>query len=148
MRTLHVAAASADWNGRRAVAAVLRWDGEDESKTIVRCLEPHDSTPAGYRALVLGLWEARRAGAKLVDLALDAPEVVAQVEGTEQPSADVIGPYLQVRALLNVFHQARIRHLPPSSMARAARAASVAVRPRPRYADLPLWAAARRTEAA
>ncbi|MGH2376481.1 MAG: reverse transcriptase-like protein [bacterium] len=147
MRTLHVAAASAGWSTRRAVAAVLRWDGEEESKTIVRCLEQDDSAPAGYRALVLGLWEARRAGAKLVDVAIDAAEVAAQVEGTEEPAVEVIGPYLQVRALLNAFDHARIRYVLSPYVRRAATAAAVAVRPRPRYTDLPLWVASR-TEAA
>ena len=143
MRTLHVAVASAGWDTRRAVAAVLRWDGGEESKTIVRCLEQDDSAPAGYRALVLGLWEARRAGAKFVDVAVDAPEVAAQVEGIEEPTVDVIGPYLQVRALINAFDRARIRHALSPYVQRAAKAAAVAVRPRPRYADLPLWVASR-----
>lgn len=143
MRALHVAVASAVWNTRRAVAAVLRWDAEDESKTVVRCLEQDDSAPAGYRALVLGLWEARRAGAKLLDVAVDTPEVAAQVEGTEEPAVEVIGPYLQVRALLNAFDRVRIRHVLTPSVQRAANAAAVAVRPRPRYTDLPLWVASR-----
>ncbi|HET8679656.1 MAG TPA: reverse transcriptase-like protein [bacterium] len=143
MTTLHVAVASAGWNTRRAVAAVLRWDGQEESKTIVRGLEQDDSAPAGYRALVLGLWEARRAGAKLVDIAVDAPEVAAQVEGTEDPPIEVIGPYLQVRAMLNAFDHARIRYVLSPHVQRAAKAAAVAVRPRPRYADLPLWVASR-----
>jgi len=148
MRMLHVAAASADWNGRRAVAAILRWEGEDESKTVVRLLEPDDAAPLGYRALVLGLWEARRAGAKIVEVAIDAPDIAAQVEGAEEPPSDVIGPYLQVRALLNAFRQVRIRHVPSSHNQRAAATAALVVRPRLRYADLPLWAAAARTEAA
>ncbi len=144
MRTLHVAVASAAWNTRRAVAAVLRWEGEEASKTIVRGLEQDDAAPAGYRAVVLGLWEARRAGAKLLDVAVDAPEVSAHLEGTEEPPVEVIGPYLQARAMLNAFDHVRIRHVLRSpSMQRAAKAAAVAVRPRPRYADLPLWVASR-----
>lgn len=144
MKTLHVAVASAAWNTRRAVAAVLRWDGEEESKTIVRSLEQDDAAPAGYRAVVLGLWEAKRVGAKLLEVAVDAPEVSAHLEGTEEPPVDVIGPYLQARAMLNAFDRVQIRHVLHSpSMQRAAKAAAMALRPKPRYADLPLWVASR-----
>ncbi len=148
MRTLHVAAASAGWNGRRAVAAVLRWEGEERSKIVVRCLERHDATPAGYRALVLGLWEARRAGAKLVNVAIHAPDVAAHLEGIQEPPVAVIGSYLQVRALLNVFQRVRMQYVSASHNRRAVAAALAAVRPRARYADLPLWMAAARAEAA
>ncbi len=144
MRTLHIStAAFATSNGRSAVAAVLRWDRIGEPRIVVRRLQRGDRVPPGYRALALGLWEARRAGARMVELSIDDAEVVAQVQGIEPPPAGAIGPYLQVRALLNAFRRARVRYAAAAPNQDASAAAASALRPRPpAYADLPLWAAA------
>jgi hypothetical protein len=110
---------------------------------IVRRLRRDDAVPAGYRALVLGLWEARRAGARSLELSGDDPDVVAQIQGAEPPPPAAIGPYLQVRALLNAFRKSRIRCAASEHSRDAAAAAAVAVRSRRRSdAELPLWAAA------
>jgi hypothetical protein len=147
VKTLHLAVACAAWDGRRAVAAVMRWRNGGEPQLVVRRLDQEDTAPAGYRALALGLYEARRMGAKIVEVAIDDPEVTAQLDGTDDPPAEVTGPYLEARGLLNAFRRVDFRAMASPLLDRATAAATAAVRPQPRYADLPLWVASR-TQAA
>lgn len=144
MKALRVAtAARAGTDGAGATAAVLRWQGAGEPRVVVRRLPRHDKVPPAYRALLLGLWEARRAGASALVISTDDAEVMAQVEGTQPPPPEAVGSYLQVRALLNAFRSAAVRYVAPVRNQEAAFAAAAAGHARrPVYADLPLWAAA------
>jgi hypothetical protein len=148
-RTLHVAAAARPVpGGRTAIAAVLRWEGTDGSRTVVRRLPRCEAVVGTYRALLLGLWEARRTGARHVVVVIDDADVVAQVTAGDAPPAEAIGVHLQVRALRNAFHHARIEARDAAADGDlaaaqfAAAAAGSARRAIYGYKDLPLWAAA------
>ena len=141
---LHVATAvrpRAD--GSVMLAAVLRWNGTGASRVVVRRQRETDMTVAAYRALLLGLGEARRAGARELVLYAGDVSVAAQLKGVEPAPAGALGPYLQVRALLNAFRFATVRHVETVAGQEAVFAAAAAVHSRrPAYSDLPLWAAA------
>jgi ribonuclease HI len=148
-RTLRVATAARPVPGNRtAIAAVLRWEGADASRTIVRRLPRCEAAQGVYRALLLGLWEARRAGARQVAIVTDDADVVAQVAAGDAPPADAIGLFLQVRALRNAFLETRIEardalmDVDLAAAQFAAAAAGSARRAAYGYKDLPLWAAA------
>jgi len=95
--------------GDRGVAtACLRWP-DGTTRTIVRRIRRDDPVPAAWRALLLGLWAARRAGARALTLVLDDPDVAAVLDGRAEPPADAVIPSLQSRALLNAFRSTAIR---------------------------------------
>ena len=124
-------------------AVVLRWDGTGPPRVIVRSQQKGDVMAAAYRALVLGLTEARRVRARAVIIYADDADVVAQLDGTERPPAPVLGLYLHVRALLNAFRSAQVQYCAARETPEAVFAATTAFRRRrPVYSDLPLWAAA------
>ena len=147
IRTLYVATAgrpSAD--GRTALAVVSRWEGDGESRRVVRRVPRCDPVTAAYRALLLGLWVARRKGARAVVVGTDDAEVAAQVNGAAAPPPDAIGLYVQVRALRNAFEAAQVVVRDPASdpdgEAAVFAAAAAGTTRHPGYADLPLWATA------
>ncbi len=141
---LHVATAVRRRGGGGVMlAAVLRWNGTGAPRVVVRRERETDLAVATYRALLLGLGEARRAGARALVLYAGDASVAAQLEGTEPPPAGTLGPYLQVRALLNAFRSASVRHVETMAGEEAVFAAAAAFHSRrPAYSDLPLWAAA------
>ncbi|MDR7418473.1 MAG: reverse transcriptase-like protein [Armatimonadota bacterium] len=149
-RTLRVAVAARPVPGNRtAIAAVLRWEGADATRTVVRRLTHCGVAQGAYRALLLGLWEARRVGARQVALTIEDPQVVAQLTGGEALPTEAIGLYLQVRALRNAFAETRIVAGDASAegdlaAAQFAAAASAGTTRRVtyNYKDLPLWATA------
>jgi hypothetical protein len=123
------------------VALVLRWEGSDSPRIVVRRFRARDAAPLAYRALLQALWEARRLGARAIVVATDDADVVAQVAGGGTPPPGALGPYLQIRALLHAFHSGEIRCLgagrdPDADLAVSA----VQGHGRPEAcADLPLW---------
>lgn len=147
MRALRAATAGRAAPGARGVvAAVLRWEDGGPSRLVVRRMRRGDTVPPAYRAVLLALWEARRMGARSLVVGCDDPEVTAQISGRAPPPPDAVGPYLQVRALMNAFRLVRIECLMRASDHDGALAAAeAAARLRPAsalFADLPLWAAA------
>ncbi len=146
MRTLRVTTAARPLRGGRcAVSAVLRWEDTGEARTVLRRRRHYGAAAAAYRAILLGLWEARRMGARSVHLGTTDADAAAALSGGLDPPPEALGLYLQVRALLNGFRSAEVRPLDPSvdaDAAAAVTAADTAGTPTPAvYADLPLWAA-------
>jgi ribonuclease HI len=133
-------------DGRTTIAAVLRWQGDGASRRVVRHVRRCERTPAAYRALLLGLWTARRKGARVVIVGTDDPDVESQVNGAAPPPTEAIGLYVQVRALRNAFETAPIVVLDPAgdrdSEAAVRAAATGGATGHIGYTDLPLWAAA------
>jgi ribonuclease HI len=131
--------------GRCAIAAVLRWQDTGEAKTVLRRLRRGAASSAPYRAMLLGLSEARRMGARAVRLGTTDADAAAALSGGLDPPPEALGLYLQARALLNGFRSADVRVIDPSAdadAAAAAVAAETAGTAAPAvYADLPLWAA-------
>ncbi|MBI3998782.1 MAG: reverse transcriptase-like protein [Armatimonadetes bacterium] len=141
---VHVAtAARPAGDGSFAIAAVLRWDGPRSPRVATRRLRRQDQIPPVYRALLFGLWEARRLGARSIVLATDDADAVAVLSGTASPPAGAVVACLQIRALLYAFETAEISWLAPARNQEAIFAAEAATHcRRPAYSDLPLWAAA------
>ena len=136
-------AAYAAPDGRTAVAAVSRSDGDDRPRIVVRRLRRADTVPSAYRALLLALWDARRWGTRRLVVATDDVEVAAQLDGVAPPAVGAVVPYLQVRALLHAFGSAEVRYIDREHNFEAIAAAAAAVEYRqPVCLDLPLWRAA------
>jgi ribonuclease HI len=68
------------------------------------------STPdhAAFQGILYALWTARRLGSRRVVVYSDRPAVVGQINGGQDVRADLIGPYLEVRALLNAYRSASV----------------------------------------
>lgn len=155
---VQVAAAAVDRPTGGAVAVVLRDLRTGRHGVIARRQSAEDGVPGLYRAMLLGLWAARRRRARAVVLLVADPDVAAHLGSTAVSRAGStaapgvtpppVAPVacLQVRALLNAFAQAEVRVAPRTQpdLARAAAAAEAMLRPRAeRWGDLPLWSSAR-----
>jgi len=131
--------------GRAGIAVVIRWQPTGETRTVTRRLRRYEATRSSYRALLAGLWEARRMGARHIVVSTDDPAVAAQLAGTDVPAPEATGLYLQVRALCNAFRSAEVRHAEPDRAADAWDAVIAVERADATapmaHADLPLWAA-------
>lgn len=102
---------------------------------------------ASYRAVLHGVWRAKRLGAQRVRVFTENPEIVAQLEGHGEVPADLIGLYLQTKAMLNAYRWSRVELIVRELNADAALAAvgSLEQATAPAAAaddddlDLPLW---------
>ena len=63
---------------------------------------------AAFRGILYALWNSRRFGVRQVVVHSDTPVVVAQVNGDREVEDRLVGPYLEVRALLHAYRQARV----------------------------------------
>ena len=61
-----------------------------------------------FQGIIYALWTARRLGSRRVAVHSNHPAVVAQINGALDVRADLIGPYLEVRALLNAYRSASV----------------------------------------
>jgi len=63
---------------------------------------------ASYRAILHGVWRAKRLGAQRVRVFTEHPEIVAQLEGHGEVPAELTGLYLQTKAMLNAYRWSRV----------------------------------------
>jgi hypothetical protein len=97
---------------------------------------------AAFRGILYALWNSRRFGVRHVVVHSDAPVVVEQVNGNRQVEDRLVGPYLEVRALLHAYRQARVLADRTAWGREAAAIAAVALQHNTDDAvedDLPLW---------
>jgi hypothetical protein len=102
---------------------------------------------ASYRAILHGVWRAKRLGAQRVRVFTEHPEIVAQLEGHGEVPAELTGLYLQTKAMLNAYRWSRVELIVRELNADAASAAMAAVEQPTAPAtgadeddlDLPLW---------
>ncbi len=130
--------------GHVAIGVVTRdADGRTISVT-TRVLGSVSREEATYRALLLGLWRAKRAGAQRIRVYADHTDVVDQVQGNREVPPSLVGLYLQVRAMLNAYRWRTLEAIERPQNAEAALAAMEAL-DRPSERDdldsLPLWRA-------
>jgi ribonuclease HI len=109
-------------NGRSGIGVVLRAGGQT-TRVIRRAVRAGSPAEAAYRALLAGLWHARRAGARRARAYADHPEVVRQLNGDQDLPAELTGVYLQVRALMNAYRWCEVECLSREANAEAALAA-------------------------
>ena len=105
---------------------------------------PDTPTPdhAAFRGIVYALWNSRRLGSRRVVVHSDNPGVVAQINGEEEVPPDLVGPYLEVRALLHAYRSARVevQRTPWGREARDAAEAAHTGDTDTIIEDMPLWA--------
>jgi len=136
-------AAAPPANGRAGMGVVFVDSHGQILRRIGRAL-PGVATPelAAFRAILYALWNSRRLGARRIVIHSDAPDVVAQVNGERDVEPSLVGPYLEVRALLHAYRQALVVADETAWGRDAADIATVALEHNTDDAvtdDLPLW---------
>lgn len=97
---------------------------------------------AAFRGILYALWNSRRFGVRHVVVHSDTPAVVAQVNGNREVEDSLVGPYLEVRALLHAYREARVLADSSAWGREAAAIAAVALQHNTDEVvedDLPLW---------
>jgi hypothetical protein len=97
---------------------------------------------AAFRSILFALWNSRRLGPRSVVVHSDSVSAVDQINGVRTVDAALIGPYLEVRALLHAYRGARVK-TDCSAWGREAAAVAETARDRDTddtIEDLPLWA--------
>ncbi len=143
MQTMEIyASIAAGPSGCVALGVVLR-DAEGHTVSVTtRALGTISREEATYRALLLGLWRAKRGGAHRIRIYTDHPDVVAQLRGHGEVPPPLVGLYLQVRAMLNAYRWRVLEGIDRARNAEAALAAMEALDRPPETDDvesLPLW---------
>ncbi len=67
---------------------------------------------AAFRGIVYALWNSRRLGSRQVVVHCPDRDVVAQINGEVDVAEELVGPYLEVRALLHAYRAARVEPCP------------------------------------
>jgi ribonuclease HI len=110
LKMIHVYVAAAEPAGGRSGMGIVFVDSQGQVlKRIGRALPGVRSRDlAAFRAVLYALWNSRRFGVRHVVVHSDAAGVVDQVNGDRAVDDTLIGPYLEVRALLHAYRQARV----------------------------------------
>ncbi len=138
-------------HGRVAAGVVIR-DAEGRTlRVTARSLETTSREEATYRALLHGLWRARGMGARRVRVYCDDATVLAQLEGEVEVPAELVGLYLQTKAMLNAYRWSAVALVERDRNAEAALAALDALEQEPdpqgleieETESMPLWQGAK-----
>jgi len=110
-KTLHVYVAAAPSSGGRAGMGVVFVDAQGRVLRRIGRTLPGVESPdlAAFRGILYALWNSRRLGPRSVVVHSDSPGVVEQINGAREVDAALIGPYLEVRALLHAYRGARVK---------------------------------------
>jgi ribonuclease HI len=134
VRPLEVFTSTAYRDGQAGCGIVLRAAGE-VVRVIRRTVRAGSRAEGAYRALLHGLWRARGTGARRVRVATDDPDVAEQLAGRADVPVELIGLYLQVRALLNAYRWRAVEYVPRERNTEAALAALEALERSPLATD-------------
>jgi ribonuclease HI len=134
-------------DGRGAFGVVIRDVDGQVLRVSGRALGDASLDVASYRAVLHGVWRAKRLGAQRVRVFTEHPEIVAQLEGHGEVPAELTGLYLQTKAMLNAYRWSRVELIVRELNADAASAAMAALEQPTAPAtgadeddlDLPLW---------
>ncbi len=148
MQTIEIYTSTATDPGGHAAAGVVLRDAEGHTLGVsANAFGRMAGEEAAYRALLAGLWRAKRTRAQRVRVYIDNADVVAQLQGHGAIPPTFVGLYLQVRAMLNAY---RWRSLAWIDRTRNAEAALAAMEALEHVSDaneveaLPLWQSAER----
>jgi hypothetical protein len=110
LKVVHAYVAAADpVEGRSGMGVVFVDSHGHVLKRIGRALPGvHSHELAVFRGILYALWNSRRFGVRHVVVHSDAPAVVEQVKGEREVDDSLVGPYLEVRALLHAYREARV----------------------------------------
>ena len=96
-------------NGRGAGIGIVFVDGRGHIlRRAGRRLPASTRNLAAFQGILYALWNTRRLGTRRVVVHSDNPAVVAQINGDQEVDLDLIGPYLEVRALMHAYRSARV----------------------------------------
>jgi hypothetical protein len=144
LKVVHAYVAAAEPAAGRSGMGVVFVDSQGHVlKRIGRALPGVSSRAlAVFRGILYALWNSRRFGVRHVVVHCDAPEVVQQVNGEREVPDGLVGPYLEVRALLHAYREARVLTDESAWEREAAAIAAVALQHNTDDIvedDLPLW---------
>src|SRR5690242_17556255 len=144
LKVIHAYVAAAEPVGGRSGMGVVFVDSQGRVlKRIGRALPGVQSRDlAAFRGILYALWNSRRFGVRHVVVHCDAPVVVEHVNGDREVDDSLVGPYLEVRALLHAYRQARVLADRSAWGREAATIAAVALQHNTDDVvedDLPLW---------
>lgn len=119
---------------------------------IARPAGPAPPRVLAYRAVLHGVLRAKSLGARRIRVFTESADVMAELEGRGEVPPDLIGLYLQTKAMLNAYRWSRVELIGREQNAEAALAAAEALErsaasPRGASEDedlelLPLWLSA------
>lgn len=119
-------ASAAFRDGKAGIGVVIRSAGQPVRMTR-RTVRAGSRAEGAYRALLHGVWKARGTGARRIRVFCDEPAVVDQIAGRAEVPGELVGLYLQTRALLNAYRWSSVEHLPRERNTEAALAAMEAL---------------------
>jgi ribonuclease HI len=138
-------------NDRAALGVVIRDSDGQTLRVVGRTLGPASADVVAYRAVLHGVWTAKRLGVRRIRVLTEHPKIVAQLAGDAEVPADLIGLYLQTKAMLNAYRWSTVELIPREQNAAAALVAAEALEREPVAAadeddldPLPLWVSAER----
>ena len=106
--------------GQAGAGAVLLTENGEELATCSVYLGTCTNNVAEYKALLIGLEEARRQGCSELAVALDSELIVRQIQGRYKVKNEVLLPlFQQVREQLAWFGKWSVSHVPRAQNARA-----------------------------
>ncbi len=109
-RALHAYVAAAEPAGNRAGMGVVFADSRGRVVRRIGRRLPDVTTRelAAFRGILYALWNSRRLGSRWIVVHSDTPDVVAQINGARDVDPALVGPYLEVRALLHAYKGAGV----------------------------------------
>jgi len=126
--TLYADGAARGNPGPAGSGAILLGEGGEVLAERWEALGRATNNVAEYRALILGLEEARRLGVEDIEVRMDSMLVVRQMQGLWRIRHPGLRPLaLRAGALLAEFSRRRIEHVPREENARADRLANRAL---------------------
>jgi probable phosphoglycerate mutase len=126
VQAVQVYASVAVREGRATFGVVIRDVDGQLLRVAGRALGDATDEVAAYRAVLHGVWRAKRLGARRVRVFTEHPEVVAHLAGRSEVPPDLVGLYLQTKAMLNAYRWSRVEVIAREQNAEAARAAAEA----------------------
>mgnify|MGYP001216248894 CR=1 FL=1 len=143
-RAIHAHVAAAEPVAGRAGMGVVFVDTHGRVLRRIGRMLPGVATRelAAFRGILYALWNSRRLGSRWVVVHSDNPDVVAQINGVLDVDPALVGPYLEVRALLHAYRGARVEAGETIMGREAAAVAQAAIEHDTDdiVEDLPLWA--------
>ena len=126
--------ASRDNPGAAGIGVVVYNDDDEVVREIGEYIGETTNNVAEYKALIRGLEEALRMGAREIYVQTDSELLARQVSGIYRvKSANLMPLYIQARSLFSKFKEARVVHVRRELNAHADRLASDAARRRTDY---------------